>query len=83
MSTKEAVYVIGLKWFDRVNGNTYNNPVIIYNDGSKESLGSRYGYGRSYYHDAIEYLKENNINVSNNIGSSDLFVTRKQEKEGL
>lgn len=46
------VYCVGAKWFDKVNGNTYNNVKIIYGD-TVEYLGFAYGYG-SYYRQRAE-----------------------------
>ena len=47
----KTVYCVGAKWFDKVNGNTYNNVKVI--DGNNiEYLGYSYGYGSDYYYRA-------------------------------
>ena len=38
MENKKAVFVLGLKWFDKVNGNTYNNPTATYMPTNKGYL---------------------------------------------
>ena len=53
----KVVYCVGAKWFDRVNGNTYNNVKVI--DGFDVSyLGYEYGYGFSYRYRAEKYFDE-------------------------
>lgn len=52
--------VVGAKWHDKVNGNTYNNAKILdTKTGQIYYKGYSYGYGNSYYHDAIEFIKSN------------------------
>ena len=47
----KTVYCFGGKWFDKVNGNTYNNVKVI--DGENiDYLGYEYGYGSDYYYRA-------------------------------
>ena len=51
----KVVYCVGAKWFDKVNGNTYNNVKVV--DGLEVVyLGYEYGYGNYYYHRAHEYF---------------------------
>ena len=56
----KTVNVIGKKWFDRVNGNTYNSAVVTVNQGFKNefsfSLPITYGYGDYYLQRTIEFL---------------------------
>jgi hypothetical protein len=55
----KSVGVIGKRWFDRVNGNTYNS-VEIYVNGRKEAvLPMDYGYGDHFLQRAGEWLIEN------------------------
>lgn len=61
MENKKAVFILGLKWWDKVNGNTYNNPVIFFDNGERYAVGFGYGYGDAYRYDAEKWLKENNI----------------------
>lgn len=52
---KKVVYFKGAKWFDKVNGNTYNNVKVI--DGENISyLGFQYGYGNDYHYRAMEHF---------------------------
>ena len=54
---KRIVYCVGAKWFDKVNGNTYNNVKVV--DGEEmEYLGYEYGYGSYYYYRADEYFEK-------------------------
>lgn len=50
-------YVKGLKWFDKVNGNTYHN-AIIYNSKMQfvAASGLKYGYGTQYLSTARDLL---------------------------
>ena len=53
---KPVVYCVGAKWFDKVNGNTYNNVKVI--DGeSIDFLGYGYGYGSDYYYRAKSHFE--------------------------
>ena len=55
MKNVKIVYCQGAKWFDNVNGNTYNNVKVI--DGVKINyLGYEYGYGSAYYYRAKEHF---------------------------
>lgn len=57
---KKTYFILGAKWFDKVNGNTYFNARVI--DGeSGETLfytGFQYGYGSQYAHEAREQLSK-------------------------
>lgn len=75
---KKVVYCVGAKWFDKVNGNTYNNVKVV--DGENiEYLGYEYGYGNYYYHRAVEYF--NNKYGKDNYKLIDLgaFYLKKSE----
>ena len=51
--------VIGGKWFDKINGNTYNSAKIIDTEsGSRFYTRFTYGYGSAYLQEAREYIKE-------------------------
>lgn len=65
----KIVYCIGGLWFDKVNGNTYNNVKVI--DGDKiDFLGYAYGYGSDYYYRAKSHF--DNIYGANNYKLVDL-----------
>ncbi len=52
--------VIGKRWFERVNGNTYHTVVIIDANTNKEILrsGFKYGYGDQYFWTAKHLLTQ-------------------------
>ena len=55
--------IIGAKWWDKVNGNTYNSAVIIDNKTNKKyCVPYQYGYGESWKNEAIKYINENIVN---------------------
>lgn len=55
---KKTFVVIGAKWFDSVNGNTYHNAKIIDAETQKTYYcGYQYGYGSQYLTSAKEYIE--------------------------
>lgn len=52
---ENIVFCQGAKWFDKVNGNTYNNVKVIDGDEIKY-LGYSYGYGDDYYYRAKAFF---------------------------
>lgn len=56
----KTVNIVGKKWFDRVNGNTYNSVAVTVNQGLKNEFSFRlpitYGYGEYYVQRTIEHL---------------------------
>ena len=69
----EKIYsfvVKGRKWWDKVNGNTYNSAkvYVIINGVCVETLicNYGYGYGSDYYYKAIDTIKEycNHANIT-------------------
>lgn len=51
--------VIGGKWHDKVNGNTYNSAKIIdVATGARYYTRFTYGYGSAYLQEARSYIKE-------------------------
>ena len=58
---RKTTFVIGLKWFDKVNGNTYCRPVVFLDDGSRLTDSYEYGYGDYYMEIAKRICKENDI----------------------
>lgn len=52
--------ILGAKWHDRVNGNTYCNARVI-NGSTGETefyIGYQYGYGGQYAHEARKMIAE-------------------------
>ena len=77
---EKLVFVLGLKWFDKVNGNTYCRQVCITDNGSTLTMDYKYGYGDHY----MEYAK--NICESNGVECvfvphTEKWVTKKQLKD--
>lgn len=58
----ERFIIKGAKWWDKVNGNTYNS-AIIYDTKTKKTYKKpfAYGYDNAYYWDSIDYLKEQRV----------------------
>ena len=56
---KKKYYCVGAKWFDKVNGNTYNNAKVVDENGQIVFYtGFQYGYGNSYFYTAKSKLEE-------------------------
>lgn len=50
--------VIGAKWFDSTNGNTYCNAKVINTyTGRVQYIGYQYGYDNHYFDQALELIK--------------------------
>lgn len=52
-------FVIGAKWFDKVNGNTYCN-AKVYDAFSNTYfyIGFQYGYGDQYFEEALKEIRK-------------------------
>ena len=60
------VVIIGRKWFDKINGNTYHSAQVIINGGEMNIRSNRqYGYGDSYITTATELLIDNDYSRDN------------------
>ena len=57
-------YVLGGKWFDKINGNTYHVAKIMDEEGKVYYTNYQYGYGNSYYYSAKEFIKST-LNIIN------------------
>ena len=55
----ESVFVIGKRWFDKVNGNTYHSVEIFIDGVMVKNIGMTYGYDDCYIQTAMEWLFEN------------------------
>lgn len=55
----ESITIIGKKWFDKVNGNTYHTARIMVNGKTVGEIPYQYGYGDQYYYNAARWLHEN------------------------
>ena len=60
-----AIIIIGRKWFDKVNGNTYHSASVnvLFTDGSDKdfTVPFQYGYGDQYQYSAWKALKKANF----------------------
>jgi hypothetical protein len=55
----KQITIIGRRWFDRLNGNTYHSARIYVNNELIHTIGMTYGYGEQYEQNAIQWLKDN------------------------
>jgi len=55
----QSITIIGRKWFDKVNGNTYNTAIILVNGEPVGKTEYQYGYGDFYEQAATELLEKN------------------------
>jgi antirestriction protein len=55
----DVVEVVGRRWFDRVNGNTYHTAEVFVNDKFVAKSRMTYGYDEQYLQTAKELLLEN------------------------
>ena len=44
----DSIAIIGRRWFDRVNGNTYFSSVAVINGNQVAEIHFEYGYGEQY-----------------------------------
>ena len=80
MAQTKAIFVLGIKWRDKVNGNTYNRPVIFLDNGDRISGDFGYGYGDCYYWDAQKICAEQGIKW-NNPPHTDKYATKAEAKD--
>lgn len=57
----KTLYVLGKRWFDKVNGNTYHSATIYINGEFYKKIDCRYGYDDQYLQSANELLIEDKI----------------------
>lgn len=76
----KTYFVIGAKWFDKVNGNTYCNAKIIDAEGNRFYCGYSYGYGDYYLHHAKSYIKNNLADDFNIINCGCFYIKHKDIK---
>ncbi len=58
---KATITVIGRRWFERVNGNTYHSVEVYVNGELIERIPFTYGYGSMYMQNAGEIIDKNFI----------------------
>lgn len=52
----KEIEIIGLRWFDKINGNTYHSVQVIINNKDSFYEGFTYGYDRAYEQTAKDLL---------------------------
>jgi len=57
----KTLFVLGKRWFDRVNGNTYHSAGLYINGEFYKKIDCKYGYGDHYLQSAKELLFEDKI----------------------
>lgn len=57
----KSIVILGNRWFDRVNGNTYNTAEIIVDGVTVHKTLRQYGYGDHYLTLAEEWLDSSGI----------------------
>lgn len=57
----QSVVVVGKRWFDRKNGNTYFTALIIVDGKIAGNVGPSYGYGDQYVQAAGDFLESKGL----------------------
>ncbi len=55
----KAITILGRRWFDKVNGNTYHTSQIMVDGVTVHTTPFSYGYGDQYIQSASEWLNSN------------------------
>jgi hypothetical protein len=55
----QNIIVVGRRWFERTNGNTYHSAEIYVNGHMVHKIGFTYGYGYQFEWSAWDWLKTN------------------------
>ena len=75
--------VIGGKWFDKINGNTYHSAKIIDQNGNKYYTRFCYGYGSQYITSAKEYIETTlGLSAYKIIDGGSFYMNKKEVKNG-
>lgn len=84
--TTTRFVVVGCKWWDKVNGNTYNNAKIKdLKTGNVYYKGFSYGYGSCYFTEAIEYIQQHiDKKATHNqfYDAGSFYATKKESQKG-
>lgn len=54
----KSIVIVGRRWFDKANRNTYHTAQIFVDGEQVEGVGRKYGYGDQYYWSAFEKLQQ-------------------------
>ena len=88
MKDYKRFLIVGAKWWDKVNGNTYNSAIIKDLKTNKYYyIDFNYGYGECWKYEAIKYIENNLTNYKleyNNYESVCVgYTTKKIVKQHL
>jgi hypothetical protein len=56
---EQSVTIIGRRWFEKTNGNTYHTATIYIDGEMVHKLPFQYGYGNQFEWNAVQWLDEN------------------------
>lgn len=80
-------FVVGRKWFDKVNGNTYNSAKVWNSDGEHcANVEFAYGYGSDYYFRAVNKIRDmfgEEVAYSDVIDLGSAYITKNEVKNFL
>ncbi len=68
-----SICVLGRRWFQKTNGNTYHTAEIFVNGDFKVRTPRCYGYGDHYMQTAHEWLQENGYLPSGSDATASLW----------
>lgn len=54
----DSITIIGRRWFDKINGNTYHSCECLVNGEVVGYVPFAYGYGEQYIHSGMKKLEE-------------------------
>jgi hypothetical protein len=78
---KRTITVIGKRWFERVNGNTYHSTSVYVDGVCIGHVSFTYGYGSHYQQTALELLKKHFV-YSNDYQNEQSALWREVENAG-
>lgn len=58
LKKNSQVLVVGKKWFDKVNGNTYHSANVLINGEYLDGVDFEYGYGNAFEQTALKILQK-------------------------
>jgi len=68
-----SVLVIGRRWFERTNGNTYHSSEIYVNNVLVHKIPFTYGYGNQFEWNSWDWLKNNGYIKNADNGAPSIF----------
>jgi hypothetical protein len=76
----ESIMVVGRRWFERTNGNTYHTAEIYVNNEFVHKIDFTYGYGDQYYWNSWSWLKANGYVKGSNFESPRIYCEKNKIK---